>query len=185
MRVALYARVSTQRQAQSQTIDQQLRRLEAHVRERGWAVAPQHVYRDEGASGADLNRPGLDALRDRAALADLDVVVITAPDRLARRYLHQALVLEELAEHGCRVEFVERPMSEDPNDQLLLQIRGAVAEYERYADIGITLVMPRARLCRPGPARGRAACSPGRGTRSGSRHKHRPARKVRRLSGGR
>jgi len=145
MRVALYARVSTQRQAQSQTIDQQLRRLEAHVRAQGWEVAPEHVYRDEGASGADLNRPGLDALRDRAALADLDVVVITAPDRLARRYLHQALVLEELAEHGCRVEFVERPMSEDPNDQLLLQIRGAVAEYERTL---ITERLRRGRLAR-------------------------------------
>jgi site-specific DNA recombinase len=145
MRVAIYARVSTQRQALSQTIDQQLSRLEAHVQAQGWQVAPEHVYRDEGASGADLNRPGLDALRDRAALADLDVVVITAPDRLARRYLHQALVIEELAQHGCRVEFVERPMSEDPNDQLLLQIRGAVAEYERTL---ITERLRRGRLAR-------------------------------------
>ena len=145
MRVAIYARVSTQRQAQTQTIDQQLSRLEAHIQARGWQVAPEHIYRDEGASGADLNRPGLDALRDRAALAELDVVVITAPDRLARRYLHQALVIEELAQHGCRVEFVERPMSEDPNDQLLLQIRGAVAEYERTL---ITERLRRGRLAR-------------------------------------
>jgi site-specific DNA recombinase len=131
MRVAIYARVSTQRQAQSQTIEQQLERLRAFLRERGWAVAPEHIYRDEGASGASLNRPALDALRDRAALAELDMVVVTAPDRLARRYLHQALVIDELAQRGCRVEFLERPMSEDPHDQLLLQIRGAVAEYER------------------------------------------------------
>ena len=92
MRVALYARVSTQRQAQQQTIEQQLSRLEAYARQQGWEVAPQHVYRDDGQSGVSLNRPGLDALRDAVALADLDVVVITAPDRLARRYLYQALV---------------------------------------------------------------------------------------------
>jgi site-specific DNA recombinase len=145
MRVALYARVSTPRQAQSQSIEQQLSRLEACVHERGWQVAPQHIYRDEGYSGASLNRPGLDALRDAVALADLDLVMVTAPDRLARRYLHQALVIEELEQRGCRVEFVERPMSDDPNDQLLLQIRGAVAEYERTL---ITERLRRGRLAR-------------------------------------
>ena len=83
MRVALYARVSTQRQAQHQTIEQPLGRLQGYVHQQGWEVSQEHIYRDEGYSGASLNRPGLDALRDRAALADLDVVVITAPDRLA------------------------------------------------------------------------------------------------------
>jgi site-specific DNA recombinase len=70
-------------------------------------------------------------LRDAAAMAEFEVVVVTAPDRLARNYVHQVLLLEELHGRGCRVEFAERPMSQDPNDQLLLQIRGAVAEYER------------------------------------------------------
>jgi site-specific DNA recombinase len=64
-------------------------------------------------------------------MAEFEVVVVTAPDRLARNYVHQVLLLEELHGRGCRVEFAERPMSQDPNDQLLLQIRGAVAEYER------------------------------------------------------
>ncbi len=131
MQVGLYARVSTQRQAQAQTIEQQLTRLRAYVEQKGWQVAEEHVYRDDGFSGASLSRPGLDRLRDRVALAELDVVVITAPDRLARKYLHQVLLIEEMEKHGCRVEFADRPMSTDPNDQLLLQIRGAVAEYER------------------------------------------------------
>ena len=131
MRAAVYARVSTTRQAQAQTIEQQLDRLRAAVAERGWELDGQHVYRDDGYSGARLGRPGLDRLRDHAALADLDVVVVTAPDRLARNYVHQVLLIEELAGHGCRVEFLDRPMSSDPHDQLLLQIRGAVAEYER------------------------------------------------------
>jgi site-specific DNA recombinase len=131
MQVGIYARVSTQRQAQAQTIDQQLTRLRAYVEQKGWQVADEHIYRDDGFSGASLSRPGLDRLRDRVALAELDVVVITAPDRLARKYLHQVLLIEEMEKHGCRVEFTDRPMSTDPNDQLLLQIRGAVAEYER------------------------------------------------------
>jgi site-specific DNA recombinase len=131
MRVAIYARVSTTRQAQAQTIEQQLDRLRAAVAEHGWRLDEQHVYRDDGYSGAGLSRPGLDRLRDHAALAELDLVVVTAPDRLARNYVHQVLLLDELARHGCQVEFLDRPMSHDPHDQLLLQIRGAVAEYER------------------------------------------------------
>ena len=131
MRIALYARVSTTRQAHAQTIDQQLTRLHSHIEEQGESVDEHDVFRDAGYSGASLNRPGLDQLRDRASLAEFDRVVVTAPDRLARKYVHQVLLIEELEQHGCAVEFLERPMSQDPHDQLLLQIRGAVAEYER------------------------------------------------------
>jgi site-specific DNA recombinase len=131
MRAALYARVSTQRQAQAQTVEQQIERLTGHARQQGWDVVPDQVFRDDGYSGASLRRPGLDRLRDRAAARSLDLVVITAPDRLARNYVHQVLLLEELQGHGCEVRFLDRPMSQDPHDQLLLQIRGAVAEYER------------------------------------------------------
>jgi Resolvase, N terminal domain len=84
MRAAVYARVSTTRQAQAQTIQQQL-----------------------------------DRLRDQAALAELDLVLVTAPDRLARNYVHQVLLLDELGRHGLKVEFLDRPMSHDPHDQLL------------------------------------------------------------------
>jgi DNA invertase Pin-like site-specific DNA recombinase len=131
MRVAIYARVSTTRQAQAQTIEQQLDRLRAAVAEHGWRLDDQHIYRDDGYSGASLGRPGLDRLRDQAALAELDLVLVSAPDRLARNYVHQVLLLDELGRHGLKVEFLDRPMSHDPHDQLLLQIRGAVAEYER------------------------------------------------------
>src|SRR5262245_39102477 len=132
MEVALYTRVSTPRQQQQQTIEQQLRRLRDYVATHpDWHVADEHIYRDDGYSGAKLNRPGLDRLRDRVAMAAVECVLITAPDRLARNYVHQMLLVDELTQRGCRVEFVERPMSNDPHDQLLLQIRAAVAEYER------------------------------------------------------
>ena len=97
----------------------------------GWPLPEGNIFRDDGYSGASLKRPGLDRLRDRAAMASFDTIFITDPDRLARNYVHQVLLLEELQKHGCRVEFLDRPMSQDPHDQLLLQIRGAVAEYER------------------------------------------------------
>jgi site-specific DNA recombinase len=131
MHIALYVRVSSQRQAQTQTIEQQLERLQAHVQTQGWVCPDAQIFRDDGYSGASLKRPGLDRLRDQVAQARFDRVLITAPDRLARKYVHQMLLLEEFERSGCPIEFVERPMSADPHDQLLLQIRGAVAEYER------------------------------------------------------
>jgi site-specific DNA recombinase len=131
MQIAVYVRVSTQHQAQQQTIDQQLERLQAHIQAQDWELPDERIFRDDGYSGASLKRPGLDRLRDVAASATLDHVLVTAPDRLARKYVHQVLLIEELERTGCQVEFLDRPMSQDPHDQLLLQIRGAVAEYER------------------------------------------------------
>jgi site-specific DNA recombinase len=96
MRAAIYARVSTPGQAKDQTIEQQLQRLRAYTERRGWSLDAGHVYLDDGYSGASLNRPGLDALRDRTAWAEFDVVLLTAPVRLARNYVHQVLLLEEL-----------------------------------------------------------------------------------------
>jgi site-specific DNA recombinase len=131
MRVALYARVSTTRQAQAQTIEQQIERLREHGRQQGWEEADTEIFRDDGYSGASLSRPGLDRLRDRAAFGEIDRIVITAPDRLARKFAHQVVLIDEFEQHGCRVEFLDRPMGDDPHDQLMLQIRGAFAEYER------------------------------------------------------
>lgn len=98
-------------------------------------------------------------------------MLITAPDRLARNYVHPVVLLEELEQHGCQVQFLDRPMSHDPHDQLLLQIRGAVAEYER------TLITERMRRGRQRKlAAGlldetafRLPCGPGPSTRSGRR----------------
>jgi site-specific DNA recombinase len=132
MRAALYVRVSTDRQQQAQTIEQQVTQLRAWVATHaGWTVAEEHIFRDDGHSGAKLNRPGLDAVRDHAARAAFDVVLVTAPDRLARNFVHQMVVLEELERRGVRVVFCDRPLSDDPHEQLVAQIRGAVAEYER------------------------------------------------------
>ena len=88
MRIAVYARVSTARQAQTQSIEQQLERLQTHCQSRGWELRPENRFRDDGYSGSTLNRPGLDRLRDLVKAGEVDRVLITAPDRLARKYVH-------------------------------------------------------------------------------------------------
>ena len=108
-----------------------MERLQAYLATEGQALTEDHIFRDDGYSGSSLNRPGLDQLRDRIKRACFERVLITSPDRLARRFVHQMLLMEEFEREGCEVQFLDRPMSQDPHDQLLLQIRGAVAEYER------------------------------------------------------
>ena len=148
--VAVYVRVSTQRQAQAQTIEQQLERLRAHLRGQGEELTSEAIFRDDGYSGATLNRPGLDRLRDAVRAGEVEQVLVTDPDRLARNYVQLMVLLEELERAGCEVAFLDRPMGRDPQDQLLLQIRGAVAEYER------TLIAERMRRGRQ--AKLRAGC---------------------------
>jgi site-specific DNA recombinase len=131
MSTAIYVRVSTERQTLAQTIEQQIDRLTAHVHVQGETLHPEHIFRDDGYSGATLNRPGLDRLRDRVKEGTIDRVLIASPDRLARHYVHQMVLLEEFAQAGCGVEFLDQPLGQDPQAHLLLQIRGAVAEYER------------------------------------------------------
>jgi site-specific DNA recombinase len=131
MEAAIYARVSTERQDLQQTIDSRLAILKGWVAQHGHHLTEERVYCDRGYSGTRLDRPALDRLRDDARAGLLDVVAILTPDRLARKYAYQALVLDELRRAGCEVVFVQHPVSDDPNDQLLLQIQATVAEYER------------------------------------------------------
>jgi site-specific DNA recombinase len=130
-RAALYARVSTSRQEHEQTIASQLVALEAAAAAAGVVVGDEHRYIDEGYSGARLDRPALDRLRDAAAEGRLDVVFVHRPDRLARNFVHQQILLEELQKRGVDVHFVERPIGERPEDRLLVQMQGVIAEYER------------------------------------------------------
>src|SRR3569833_1170058 len=131
MRAAISARVSTARQERQQTISSQISALRDWAAAAGHTLAEAFVFRDEGYSGARLDRPALDALRDAVRDAAVDVVAVFSPDRLARKYAYQVLLMEEFRRAGCEVAFLHRPISDDPNDQLPLQIQGAVAEYAR------------------------------------------------------
>jgi len=128
---AIYARVSSARQAKDQTIGSQLSALREHAATSRLDVPEEWVFADEGQSGATLVRPALEALRDLAAQGCLDVVLVWSPDRLARKFAYQALLIEELARCGVRVEFVKGPRGDSPEDQLLIQFQGMFAEYEK------------------------------------------------------
>jgi site-specific DNA recombinase len=131
MPVALYARVSTGRQEREQTIASQLSALRQWAHDHSHDLRPEHIYCDEGYSGARLDRPALERLRDAAQDGTIALVAVWSPDRLARKYAYQVILLEEFRRVGCEVVFLQHPLSDDPNDQLLLQIQGAMAEYER------------------------------------------------------
>jgi site-specific DNA recombinase len=120
MTSAIYVRVSTDRQALAQTIDQQIERLRLHLQSEGQELNAEHIFRGDGYSGATLNRPGLDRLRDQLREGDIERVLIASPDRLARNYVHQMVLLEEFARYGCKVDFLDQPMSQDPQNHLLL-----------------------------------------------------------------
>ena len=91
----------------------------------------EYVFCDEGFSGARLDRPALDRLRDLAAEGAFAAVLIYAPDRLARQYAYQVVVLDELIRTGCQVVFLNHAFGTSPEEQMLLQIQGVCAEYER------------------------------------------------------
>ena len=130
MRVALYARVSTESQQARGTIGSQLAVLRERVGAEGDEVVAE--FCDDGHSGARLDRPGLDALRDAAEAGLIERVWCLSPDRLARVYAYQVIVLDELARHGVSVRFTDAPpIDDDPQAKLLTQVQGVIAEYER------------------------------------------------------
>jgi site-specific DNA recombinase len=129
---ALYARVSTTQQEQEATIESQVAALESYAQQQGYTLSPAYYFLDNGVSGAQLVRPALERLRDQAAEGAFAVVLCLSPDRLARQYAHQWVLLDELQRVGVKVIFTHQPpISDDPQGQLLLGIQGLFGEYER------------------------------------------------------
>src|SRR6185437_11077079 len=128
---AIYARVSSEQQKEENTIARLTAALIDFAREQGYSVPDDWVIEDEGFSGASLLRPGLERLRDLAAEGHIQAVLIHSPDRLSRKYAYQVLLTEEFARHGVETIFLKAPHSETPEDQLMVQFQGMIAEYER------------------------------------------------------
>lgn len=128
---ATYARVSSDVQQEARTIENQLADLRACIARRGFQLAPELEFVDDGYSGATLVRPALERLRDVAAAGGIDQLYVHCPDRLARNYAHQVLRLAELLRAGVEVIFLNREVGQIPEDQLVLQVQGMIAEYER------------------------------------------------------
>jgi len=127
----LYARVSTDKQEREETVASQVDLLRQTAAARGYEILPGNVFIDDGVSGTRLDRPALERLRDLAAEGAFEVVLVTAPDRLARRYAYQVVLVEELTRCGCEVVFAHQSLGASPEEQMLLQMQGVFAEYER------------------------------------------------------
>jgi len=130
-RAAIYARVSSERQARDGTIDSQVEALRSRVSQDQFTLDKELSFIDDGFSGSTLIRPALDRLRDQAAAGAFCRLYVHSPDRLARRYAYQVLLIDELAGCGVEIVFLNRPLNQGPEDDLLLQVQGVVAEYER------------------------------------------------------
>lgn len=128
---AIYARVSSEQQREENTIASQTASLIEFAKSHDLEVPKEWVLEDEGYSGAILERPGLERVRDLAAEGQIQVVLAYSPDRLSRKYAYQILLIEEFARHGVEVLFVKSPQGGSAEDQLLVQFQGMIAEYER------------------------------------------------------
>ena len=131
LRAALYARVSSQQQAEANTIGSQVEALQARILADGLRVPAECCFLDEGYSGSTLLRPALERLRDQAATGALDRLYVHSPDRLARNCALHVLLLDEGQRAGVEVVFLNRPIGKSPEEDLLLQVQGMMAEYER------------------------------------------------------
>lgn len=129
--VALYARVSSSQQAQAQTIQSQVTALRERIAQDDETSSPAQEFIDDGCSGSTLIRPSLERLRDAIARGELDRLYVHSPDRLARKYAYQVLLIDEFQRAGTTVVFLNRELSQSPEDELLLQVQGMIAEYER------------------------------------------------------
>ena len=121
---AIYARVSSARQKEQETVGSQTAALRSHAEEMGLEVPGQWVFEDEGQSGASLVRPALERLRDLVCQVPVDVLLVYSPDRLARKYAYQALLIEEFGKSGTTVVFVKGSRGDSPEDALLTQFQG-------------------------------------------------------------
>jgi len=131
LQIALYARVSSEQQAEAQTIESQLAEVRARISADGFGLMGVLEFVDDGYSGAMLARPALERLRDVAAAGGIDRLYVHNPDRLARNYAYQVLLVDELSQAGVDLVFLNRPVGQTAEDQLLLQVQGVMAEYER------------------------------------------------------
>ena len=127
---AIYARVSSERQQQQETIASQLAALREYAEAHEYQVSPQHIYQDDGCDSKTLDRPALDRLRDAVAQGEVEAVLILEPDRLARKYAYQYLVVEEFERAGCPVVFTKYGFGDTPEERMLREMTSVFAEYE-------------------------------------------------------
>jgi site-specific DNA recombinase len=130
IRAAFYARVSGEQQAAAHTIESQIAALSERAQGDGTPVPTERQFIDDGFSGATLIRPALDRLRDLVSVGAIDHLRAFARPT-SGNYAYQVLLIDEWRRRGIELVFLNRPLGQSPEDDLLLQVQGIVAEYER------------------------------------------------------
>ena len=129
--IAIYARVSSVKQKEGENIQSQISSLVEYANKLGYIIPNGWTYADEGFSGATLQRPALDDLRELICEGSVDAVLICSPDRLSRKYAYQLLLEMEFQKHGVDIIFLNTPKAKTPEEQLSVHFKGIFAEYER------------------------------------------------------
>jgi len=129
MNIAIYARVSSEKQAKEGTIESQIEALREYAKANNLTIT--HECIDDGVTGTTLTRPGLDYLRDLIAEGLIQGVLILSPDRLSRTQTHQILLMDEFKNQNIQVIFTNQQFEDNAEGNLMLQIQAAVSEYER------------------------------------------------------
>jgi site-specific DNA recombinase len=129
-RAILYARVSTDEQARSgYSLAQQMEALRAYAAREDYEVLEEVV--DPGQSGASLERPGMDRVRDLVAADGVSMVLAQDRDRFAREPAYHYLLKREFEEHGTKIRALTDRGDESPEGELTDGILDQLAKYER------------------------------------------------------
>ena len=127
-RAVIYARVSTDEQTKGYSLPTQLEACRKYAAERGYEISAE--FRDDH-TGASLDRPGLNQLREFVAAASIEVMVVYDVDRLARKSVYQMLIEEEMNRQGVTVEYVNGQYADTDEGRLQKQSRRALRNMKR------------------------------------------------------
>ncbi len=130
-RAAYYARVSTEKQEQEETIENQISEILKAIKQAGNILQPDCCFRDNGWTGSVLERPGLDAMRNAAKEHKFDILYVYDRGRLSRIFFHQEVVIDDLTSEGIEFETLCDISAETPEQMLMQKVQGIFHEYER------------------------------------------------------
>jgi site-specific DNA recombinase len=128
-KAALYARVSTDAQKQEGTIKSQVLELKRQIAAAGHVLVKEYI--DDGLSGTQLDRPGLDQMRKDIKTGVFEAIYFLDTDRIARDVAYQSIILSELLKYGKQIIIKGKDYVNNPENKFAVTVLGAVAELER------------------------------------------------------
>jgi len=129
--IAIYARVSTGLQVNEGTsLDGQIELCLKKAYELEFTKDEIKIYKEEGMTGEDVDRPALNRLRNDVSLGLTSHIICTHPDRLSRDLTDKLIVCREFEKHGVQLIFVDTEYGNTPEGQLFFNMQSVIAQYE-------------------------------------------------------